>query len=255
MDEITAIIAEDEKVLRRRLRLQLKEVWPGLRIVGEAANGTEALALIEQYEPDIAFLDIRMPGLSGMAVAQKNTGKCRVVFVTAYDHYAVDAFENAAVDYLLKPVSPERMAKTVSRLKKALSHPAPVSRDSLRKMDRLLSELKEHQSAAPLQWIRVRHGDSLRLISVKEICYFKSSDKYTVVRTETDEYLIRKPIKALIKELEPQHFWQVHRGTVVNVAFVAGISRSITGKGLIRLRGIEDTLTVSQAYMHLFRQM
>jgi len=255
MNEITAIIAEDEKTLRDDLHTQLTKAWPELRIIAEARNGPEALALIKQHEPHIAFLDIRMPGLSGMAVAGKIPGSCRVVFVTAYDEYAVKAFENEALDYLLKPVTPERLAKTVLRLKRILTTSLPGTPESLKGLERVLAGLNEHQAASPLRWIRVQHGDSLRLISVDEIFYFKASDKYTVVRTETDEYLIRKPIKVLITELDPQHFWQIHRGCVVNVGCIAGVSRSLTGKGSLRLKNIPDFLTVSQTYMHLFRQM
>ncbi len=255
MNDITAIIAEDEKTLRIQLRSLLQKAWPELRIVGEAANGTEALALISTHSPSVAFLDIRMPGLSGLAVAQNMAKRCRVVFVTAYDQYAVEAFEQAAVDYLLKPVSPERLSKTVIRLKKALAEPSAATDPDLKKMERLLMQLNEHQSPSPLQWVRVQQGDTLHFLSVGEICYFKSSDKYTVVRTESNEYLIRKPIKHLIQELDPQQFWQIHRGTVVNLSFIAGVSRSFTGKGVLRLKNLEETLSVSQTYMHLFRQM
>ncbi len=255
MDDIKAIIAEDEKVLREHLHSQLKKAWPELRIVGEARNGVDAVALIEQYKPHIAFLDIRMPGLSGLDVARKIPGACRAVFVTAYDEYAVKAFENEAIDYLLKPVTPERLAKTVERLKRTLTAPFSDTFENLKGVERVLTELKNHQAARPLRWVRVQRGDSLQLISVDEIFYFKAGDKYTVVRTETDEYLIRKPIKTLIRELDSQHFWQIHRGTIVNVSCVAGVSRSLTGKGVLRLRNMSDTLSVSQAHMHLFRQM
>ncbi len=255
MDDITAIIAEDEKALRIHLRSQIKKAWPELHIVGEAQNGPEALALIARHEPNVAFLDIRMPGLSGLEVARKIPGSCRVVFVTAYDQYAVKAFENEALDYLLKPVSPERMANTVTRLKRALARSDGSTLTSLKGIERVLTELENRRSPTYLKWIRVQHGSGLQLVSVEEICYFKSSDKYTVVRTKTDEYLIRKPIKALVEELDPQQFWQVHRGTIVNVAYISSVSRSLTGKGSLRLKHIEDPLTVSQTHMHRFRQM
>ena len=255
MENITAIIAEDEKELRNHLRSQLMAIWPELRIVGEARDGKEALELIERHKPHIAFLDIRMPGLSGMEVAQRVARSCRVVFVTAYDDYAVKAFENEAVDYLLKPVIRERLAKTVNRLKSRIGSSAPITPETLKGVERVLAGLAGQKGASHLRWIRVQQGGSLRLISVDEICYFKSSDKYTAVRTETGEYLIRKPIKDLIEELDPQIFWQIHRGTVVNIACIAGVSRSLTGKGAIRLKNIPDSLTVSQPYMHLFKQM
>ena len=255
MNDITAIVAEDEKALRTHLCAMLGKVWPELRIVGEAQNGPEALAIIEQHEPHVAFLDIRMPGLSGLEVSRRIPRPCRVVFVTAYDQYAVKAFENEALDYLLKPVSRERLAKTVTRLKRALARPDASALKNLEGIERVLMGLEKRQAATFLKWIRVQHGAGLQLISVEEICYFQSSDKYTVVRTKTDEYLIRKPIKTLIQELDPQHFWQIHRGTIVNAACISSVSRSLTGKGTLRLKHIADSLTVSQTYMHRFRQM
>ena len=255
MDNITAIIAEDETPLRNHLRSELMKAWPELRIVGEAENGEEALMLITQHHPHIAFLDIRMPGLSGMDVAQRAPRFCRVVFVTAYDEYAVAAFEREALDYLLKPVTSERMAKTVGRLKRTFTSLNAGTFNNLKDVEQVLRELKKHEIVEPLRWIRVQRGDRLQLISVDEIRYFKSSDKYTVVRTETDEHLIRKPIKALIKELDSNRFWQIHRGTVVNVSCIAGVSRSLTGKGTLRLKNIPESLSVSQTYMHLFKQM
>lgn len=255
MDNITAIIAEDETPLRKHLRSALMKAWPELQIVGEAENGEEALMLITQHHPHIAFLDIRMPGLSGMDVAQRVPRSCRVVFVTAYDEYAVAAFEREALDYLLKPVTSERMSKTVGRLKRTFNTSNSGTLDHLKDVERVLRELRKHEIVEPLRWIRVQRGDRLQLISVDEIRYFKSSDKYTVVRTETDEHLIRKPIKALIKELDSNRFWQIHRGTVVNVSCIAGVSRSLTGKGTLRLKNIPESLSVSQTYMHLFKQM
>jgi DNA-binding LytR/AlgR family response regulator len=255
MDNITAIIAEDETPLRNHLRSELMKAWPELQVVGEAENGEEAVALMARHHPHIAFLDIRMPGLSGMDVAQRVPRSCRVVFVTAYDEYAVAAFENEALDYLLKPVTFERLKKTVGRLKRSLAASDADTLSNLKGVARVLAGLKEQQTVEPLRWIRVQRGDRLQLISVDEIGYFKSSDKYTVVRTETDEHLIRKPIKALIKELDSNRFWQIHRGTLVNVSRIAGVSRSLTGKGTLRLKNIPETLSVSQTYMHLFKQM
>ncbi len=255
MPKTTAIIAEDEKELRKHLCARLQEIWPDLQIVGEAPNGEEALDLIARHQPDIAFLDIRMPGLSGMEVAQRMTGSCRVVFITAYDRYAVEAFENEAIDYVLKPVTRERLAKTVSRLKRTLSVSGPSSLDTLKGVERILAGLTQKEESRRLRWVRVQQRDSVRLIPVEEICYFKASDKYTVVRTETDEYLIRKSIRELSRELDPHVFWQIHRGTVVNVTCIANVSRSLTGRGVIRLKNLPDSLTVSQSYMHLFKQM
>jgi DNA-binding LytR/AlgR family response regulator len=223
--------------------------------VGEAPNGEKALDLIARHQPDIAFLDIRMPGLSGIQVARRMPESCRVVFITAYDQYAVEAFENEAIDYVLKPVTHERLAKTVNRLKRTLSDPSSFPIDTLKGVERVLSGLVQTEGGRPLRWVRVHQRDTVRLVPVDEICYFKASDKYTVVRTETDEYLIRKPIRELTQELDPHVFWQIHRGTVVNVTCIAHVSRSLTGRGVVRLKNLPDSLAVSQPYMHLFKQM
>ncbi len=252
MNEVNAVIADDEAPLRQSLRARLSEVWPELVICGEAKNGKEALDLIERHRPQVAFLDIRMPGLTGMEVAERIQGACRVVFVTAYDEYAVDAFEKEAVDYLLKPVSNERLAKTVKRLKENLESGAAVPADVLR---RLLARLSGEERAGSLQYLRVQHGDGVRLIPVDEVIYFKAEDKYTTVITREGESLVRKPIKELAEELDHEKFWQIHRGAIVNVRFIARVSRSLTGKGVVKLKDRSETLTISNRYMHLFKQM
>jgi DNA-binding LytR/AlgR family response regulator len=255
MTRIRAIVADDEDQLRKHLRSQLEEVWPDLTICGEARNGQEALELIEQCRPEIAFLDIRMPGLSGIEVAKKIAGSCRVVFVTAYDQYAVEAFEHAAIDYLLKPVTHERLARTVKRLKDqiTLSLKPPVAVTEI--VERLLASLSQRQTPQYLQFVRVQQGDGIRLIPVEEVYYFKAGDKYTMVITKENESLIRKPIKELADELDPQNFWRIHRGTIVNVQCVAQVSRSVTGRGAVRLKGRPESLVVSRQYIHLFKQM
>jgi DNA-binding LytR/AlgR family response regulator len=252
MNEVKAVIADDEAPLRQFLRARLSEVWPELVICGEAKNGKEALDLIERHRPHIAFLDIRMPGLTGMEVAGKIPGSCRIVFVTAFDEYAVEAFEKEAVDYLLKPVSNERLAKTVKRLKENLESGAAVPADVLR---RLLARLSGEERAGSLQYLRVQHGDGVRLIHVDDVIYFKAEDKYTTVITREGESLVRKPIKELAEELDHEKFWQIHRGAIVNVRFIARVSRSLTGKGVIKLKDRSETLTVSSRHMHLFKQM
>jgi len=252
MNEVKAVIADDEAPLRQSLRARLSEVWPELIICGEAKNGKEALAIVEQHRPHIAFLDIKMPGLTGMEVAERIEGACRVVFVTAYDEYAVDAFEKEAVDYLLKPVSNERLAKTVKRLKENLESGAAVPAEVLR---RLMARLSGEERAGSLQYLRVQHGDGVRLIPVDEVIYFKAEDKYTAVITKEGESLLRKPIKELAEELDHEKFWQIHRSAIVNVRFIARMSRSLTGKGVVKLKDRSETLTVSSRYMHLFRQM
>lgn len=252
MDDIKAIIADDEAPLRQFLRARLAEVWPELIISGEAKNGREALDLIRQYRPQVAFLDIKMPGLTGMEVAEKIAGACRIVFVTAYDAYAVEAFEKEAVDYLLKPVSIERLEKAVIRLKQGLETGEPVPVETLR---RLMSQLSNDEGSRRLRYIRLQHGDSVRLVPVDDIIYFKAQDKYTLVITREGESLIRKPVKELASELDPETFWQIHRGTIVNIRAIDRMSRSLTGKGTVRLKERSETLTVSNRYMHLFRQM
>ncbi len=255
MPQIRAIVADDEDQLRKHLRSQLADCWPDLIICGEARNGQEALELIEQYRPDIAFLDIRMPGLSGMEVAQKIAGACWVVFVTAYDQYAVEAFEHEAIDYLLKPVTHERLQRTVNRLREQItsSHKPPLEISEI--VERLMTSLPQRQAPAYLQFVRVQKGDGIRLIPVEEVYYFKASDKYTLVITKDGESLIRKPIKELADELDPQQFWRIHRGTIVNVQCIAQVSRSVTGRGIVRLKGRPESLAVSRQYIHLFKQM
>ena len=252
MNDVKAVIADDEAALRQSLRARLSEVWPELVICGEAKNGKEALDLIERYRPHIAFLDIKMPGLTGMEVAGKIAGSCRIVFVTAYDEYAVEAFEREAADYLLKPVSRERLEKTVRRLKAQLESGTPVAAEVLQ---RLMAQLSRQEGSGRLQYVRVQQGESVRLIPVDDVIYFKAEDKYTTVITREGESLIRKSIKELVEELDPEKFWQIHRGTIVNVRSVARVSRSLTGKGVVKLKDRSETLTVSNRYMHLFKQM
>ena len=255
MQEIKAIIADDEDQLRSYLKSRLSDVWPELIICGEAGNGQEALELIEKYRPHIAFLDIRMPGLSGMDVAKKIADSCRVVFITAYDQYAVEAFENDAIDYILKPVTRERLKKTLDRLKKQITKLSEPPADLSKIVDRITANLANREVSPYLQWIRVQQGEEIRLIPVEEICYFKASDKYTLVITKDGESLIRKPIKDLVNELDPDKFWRIHRGTIVNAACIDNMSRSLTGRGVIRLKDRSETLTVSRSYIHIFKQM
>ncbi len=250
-----AIIADDEKQLRIHLKSKLAVLWPELTICGEAENGLEALELIESCQPAIAFLDIKMPGLSGIEVAQKIRVNCRVVFITAFDQYAIEAFENEAVDYILKPVTDKRLQKTIKRLKKQISAISNPPIDFHQTMDRLLAALKDKQLPGCLKWIKVRHGEDVRLISVDEVCYFKAEDKYTVVKTRTGESLIKKSIQQLTAELDPDHFWRIHRGTIINVNFIDRINRSFSGHLSVKLEELPDVLTVSRTYAHLFKQM
>jgi DNA-binding LytR/AlgR family response regulator len=255
MADLEAIIADDEEQLRIYLKSKLFELWPELRICGEAENGIEALDLIESIQPAIAFLDIRMPGLSGLEVAQKIKANCHVVFITAFDQYAIEAFENEAVDYLLKPVTDKRLAKTIKRLKKQISAISSPPNDFSQTMDRLLTALKERQPGGYLKWIKVRHGEEVRLISIDEVCYFKAEDKYTLVRTIKNESLIKKSIRQLVEELDPDQFWRIHRGSIINVNRIAGVHRSFAGRYMVKLKELSETLTVSRSYGHLFKQM
>lgn len=252
MEQVKAIIADDEAPLRQFLRTRLSEVWPELVIAGEAKNGREALDLIERHRPHIAFLDIKMPGLTGMEVAGKIAGSCRVVFVTAYDNYAVEAFEKEAVDYLLKPISGARLEKTVARLKEELDAGATFSPEIVH---RLLVHLSREEGSRRLQYLRVQHGDGVRLIPVDDVIYFKAQDKYTLVITREGESLIKKSVKELVEELDQEKFWQIHRGTIINVRSIARVGRSLTGKGVVKLKDRSEMLTVSNRYMHLFKQM
>jgi DNA-binding LytR/AlgR family response regulator len=246
------MIADDEEALRSFLKKKLLVVWPDVVICGEAQDGNTALRLIDAERPDVAFLDVKMPGLSGIEVAQKTCWKCPIVFITAHDKYAVEAFDSEAVDYILKPVSQDRLEKTVKRLKErlAVSSPLPDLSAVLEKVSRSLKP-----SSAFLQWVRAQHKDGIRLIPATDIYYFKSTDKYTTVRTREGEYLIRKTIKELEEELDPELFWRVHRAAIVNVKSIHTISRSMAGTYAVRFRDIQETVLVSRAFSHLFKQM
>ena len=251
----TAIIADDERLMREQLRARLTEVWPDLQVVAEAKNGEEAVAAVRAHHPDLAFLDIRMPGMTGIEAARHIGDACHVVFITAYNEYAVDAFEHGAIDYVLKPAEAERLAITVARLKQRLgSKPSDLGA--------LLSQLSAKLESAGgvlqrshLQWIQASVGQQLRLIPTAEVLFFTSDEKYTRVQTETFEALIRKPIKELIDELDPEQFWQIHRGTIVNAKAIAGVTRDFRGRQLVLIKGHTEKLEVSRNYTHLFKQM
>ena len=251
---ITAIIADDEPLLREHLREKLVALWPELKIVGEAGNGNEAKELIAKMAPDIAFLDIKMPGQTGIEVAQGIETETRVVFVTAFDQYAVDAFESEAVDYVLKPVADVRLAQTVARLRKALDESAPAP--DIAQLLKLLTQAVDGGSGAgKLRWIRANRGDTTFQVAVDEVMFFQSDDKYTVVQTANGEHLIVKPLSELIRSLDTEHFWQIHRGTVVNLRFVASTRRDGDGRVSVNLKGHPKPLAVSRAYQHLFKHM
>jgi DNA-binding LytR/AlgR family response regulator len=248
----SAIVAEDEAPLREQLIEQLHGLWPELRIVGAAADGIEALRLLEEQRPDIVFLDIQMPGASGQEVARAAAGHCHIVFVTAFDHHAVQAFEQGAVDYVLKPIMPARLFSTVSRLKERIGS-APARTEAVHAV---ISQLGMSPPAHPaLRWINASVGPNLRVITVDEVLYFQADNKYTRVVTDQGEALIRKPLKELVDELDPQQFWQIHRSTLVNAAAIDRIARDMRGRMLVHVKGRSDTLLVSDTYAHQFRQM
>jgi DNA-binding LytR/AlgR family response regulator len=243
-----AVIAEDEEVLRGELREMLATQWPELDVVAEVGDGAAACRAVEELAPSIVFHDIEMPGASGLAVARRVSGKCHVVFVTAYDKYAVAAFEQGAVDYVMKPFSAARLDATIGRLKARLAGP-PAD------LTGLLQSLASLQRKDYLRWITAAQGDSLRLITVDEICYFRADHKYTLVVTPDSEALIRRPLKALAEEVDPQAFWQIHRSALVSVKQIAGVSRDMRGHLTVKLRQRPETLPVGENYVHLFKQM
>ena len=249
MQPVTAVIAEDEPILRSELREVLAKLWPELEVVAEAEDGIEALRAIAMHQPRIMFLDIQMPGMSGLEVAKQASGKCHVAFVTAYDKYAIAAFEQGAVDYVMKPFSPARLATTVERLKEKIAS-KPADLEGLLKTLAAGGARREY-----LRWITASQGNDLRLITVDEIVYFQADNKYTLVVTPQQESLIRRPIKELVDELDPQLFWQVHRGTLVNVNAIAGVTRDMGGHLRVKLKQRKETLAVSESYVHLFKQM
>ena len=251
----TAIIADDERLMREQLRARLTEVWPDLQIVAESKNGEEAVAAVRAHHPDLAFLDIRMPGMTGIEAARHIGDACHVVFITAYNEYAVDAFEHGAIDYVLKPAEVERLAITVARLQQRLGS-KPSDLGAL--LSQLSAKLESADGAAQrnhLQWIQASVGQQLRLIPSAEVLFFTSDEKYTRVQTESFEALIRKPIKELIDELDPEQFWQIHRGTIVNAKAIAGVTRDFRGRQLVLIKGHTEKLEVSRNYTHLFKQM
>jgi len=247
----SAVIADDEPLLRAMLRARLARLWPELEIRHEMADGRDVDRVIEEHAPDLFFLDIHMPGVNGLEAARAIGARAHIVFVTAFDQHAVEAFERGAVDYVLKPFNDERLAVTVERLKERLERP-PVSIDSL--VEQLAGRLGA-RPADRLRWVKASVGSSVRLIPVEEILFFQSDEKYTRVVTCESEALIRKPIKELLEELDPDKFWQVHRATIVNVDHIASVKRGLKDQAEIALRDHRETLVVSRAFTHLFKQM
>jgi DNA-binding LytR/AlgR family response regulator len=270
---VRAVLADDERLMRDQLRARLAEVWPELEIVAEAKNGLEAVALVQEHRPDIVFLDIRMPGLTGVDAARQiaqlppREGDDEdlvpeIVFITAYDQYAVQAFEQGVADYVLKPAERERLQVTVERIKKRLAArhgEAGAEAPSAAPLQQLLHQLaaKMNPGGAPqyLEWIQATVGQSIQMIPVADVLFFVSDEKYTRVQTANVEALIRKPIKELVDEVDPKLFWQIHRSTLVNVKAIAGVTRDFRGRQIVSVRGHPEKLEVSRSYTGLFKGM
>ena len=268
-----AVLADDERLMREQLRARLTEAWPELDIVAEAKNGLEAVALVDEHRPDIVFLDIRMPGLTGVDAARQiaqlppreggdDELLPEIVFITAYDQYAVEAFEQGAVDYVLKPAERERLLLTAERLRRRLearhrgdSTPDRAEQPLQQLLHQLSARLNPGQQAQYLKWIQANVGQTIQMIAVDEVLFFVSDEKYTRVQTAQVEALIRKPIKELVDELDPQLFWQIHRSTLVNVKCIAGVTRDFRGRQIVTVRGHPEKLEVSRSYAGLFKGM
>jgi DNA-binding LytR/AlgR family response regulator len=258
----TALIADDEPLLREALARQLAQVWPELEVVAQARNGREAVERFEALEPDVCFLDVHMPGTSGVEAANQIGRRAHLVFVTAFDHYAVEAFAQGVLDYLVKPVEPQRLAETVSRLKERLqaAQPAANTEALLQQLTARLEQLRIGGAPTPLRWIRAQVGQTLRLIAADEVDYLRSDTKYTRVawRDESGapaEALVRTPLKDLAAQLDPAQFAQVHRSVVVNLRAISHVTRGDHETADIHLKGRTEVLPVSRSYLHLFHQM
>jgi len=273
---VRGVIADDERLMRDQLKARLAEVWPELQIVGEAKNGLEAVDLVATHHPDVVFLDIRMPGLSGVDAARRiaqlpapdgangdpegeDWSLPEIVFITAYDQYAIEAFEQGVADYVLKPAERERLSVTVSRIKQRLAlrgtddePPAPHLQQLLHK---LAAKLNPGGTPPALKWIQATVGQAIQMIPIEDVLFFISDEKYTRVQTATIEALIRKPIKELVDEVDPDLFWQIHRSTLVNTHCIAGVTRDLRGRQIVSIKGSNEKLEVSRSYTHLFKGM
>lgn len=253
----TALIADDEPLLRERLCNLLARLWPELQIVAQARNGREAVEMFDEHAPDVVFLDVHMPGLNGVEAARSIARRAEVVFVTAYEQYAVTAFEQGALDYVVKPFDEARLADTVQRLQQRLARAPEPGADKLDAViEKMSAELRRHVGASHwLQWIKASVGNSVRLIPVEQVAYLRSDEKYTLVVWEGGEALIRKSIRELADELDPERFAQVHRSVIVNLHQVAQVDRGPNETAEVRLKGRNDVLPVSRSFVHVFRHM
>ncbi|HEY6087611.1 MAG TPA: LytTR family DNA-binding domain-containing protein [Burkholderiaceae bacterium] len=263
MNAPTALIADDEPLLGERLAAHLARLWPELQVVARARNGREAVELFEDHAPEVVFLDVHMPGLSGIDAARCMVQRAQIVFVTAYEQYAVKAFEQGAIDYLVKPFEEARLAETVQRLRQRLLPPLATGEPTSSvqaALDRLAGELRSRGGPGAegrrwLQWIKASVGSSLRLIPVEQVVFLRSDEKYTLVAWDGGEALIRKTIRELADELDPERFAQIHRSVIVNLARIAQVSRGVNETADVHLTGRSEVLPVSRSYLHLFRQM
>ena len=267
-----AVIADDERLMREQLRTRLHQVWPDLEIVAEAKNGLEAVQAVSVHQPDVIFLDIRMPGLTGVEAAKEiaqlelsdDALLPEMVFITAYDQYAIDAFEQGVIDYVLKPAEPERLRLTAERLKARLKQRANGLNDpqdnsrvthSVQQLLHVLSAQVSGRPAQYLSWLQASVGQTIQMVAVEDVLYCVSDEKYTRVQTAKQEFLIRKPIKELVEELDPAIFWQIHRSTLVNAKAIAGVVRDERGRQAVVLNGRSEKLQVSRSASQLFRSM
>lgn len=250
----TAIIAEDEENLRISLRIMLQQLWPELYICGEAGNGGEAMDIINREDPDYVFLDIKMPELSGLEIAKKISGNPKVIFVTAYDQYAVQAFENEAIDYVLKPINEERLKKTISRLKRRAMAPITESHFNT-KIEKIINIIEDKEPVQKLHLIKVKMGAEIQFVPVSYICFFKAEYKYTTVQTSQKEFIIKMPVKELESRLDSDHFWRVHRSAIINIDKIHKIKRTATNGMVVTFANTDKTVAVSKAYEHRFKHM
>ena len=257
----TAILAEDEPILLAQLKAKMTKLWPELEIIAAVGDGESALEAITEHEPDFALLDIQMPEMTGIEVAKHLAAhrgnhplKTHIIFVTAYDQYAVEAFEAGAIDYVLKPYTDERLTATIARLSERMNAQPPAPAQDLDTLMRRLAE-KLNPGAEKLTWIKATIGQQLRLIPVEEVLYFQSDEKYTVVMTPEYEALIKTPIKELLAGLEPEKFWQIHRSTIVAAKAIEAVTRDFRGQAQVKIKGRKELLTVSRPFSHLFKQM
>ena len=253
---ITALIADDEPLLREHLRSQLTRLWPALQIVDEARNGREAVEMFDIHQPNIVFLDVQMPGLNGIEAARSIARRAHIVFCTAYEQYAVQAFEQGAADYLVKPINEARLADTINRLRQKLAQPADLAANYEALLDRMANDMRQRNPPRNfLQWIKASVGNSVRLIPVAQVAYLRADEKYTLVAWDGGDALIRKSIRELSDELDPDHFVQTHRSVIVNLHYVSEVTRGMNETAELHRRGRPDVLPVSRSYLHLFRQM